>query len=228
MLERFTSLEAFASQIRGIPVLSREEEYALAVDYYENKNPNSAEKLVIHNLRYVYSLVTSRYTKYKHIAIDLIQEGNIGLIQSVKRFNPYKNVTFLTYATLWIKSYINRYLYGQATIVRRCYAAGGGHKLIKSLDNDTSSYLEMSIDDCDLYDDNIEELISLKLDADKVATIVNKLKLNEKDSTIIHNRLLAEEPLTLQEVANKFNVTRESIRQKEQTIIKKIRRELNE
>ena len=103
--------------ISRFPLLSREEEYKLAVEYYEKKNPKAAEKLVQSNLRFVIK-VAGEYSKFSSKIMDLIQEGNLGLIKAVREFNPYKGVRLITYAVWWIKGYIQEYLIRQHSLVR--------------------------------------------------------------------------------------------------------------
>ena len=103
--------------ISRFPLLTKEEEYKLAVEYYEKKDPKAAEKLVQSNLRFVIKVV-GEYSKFSSKIMDLIQEGNLGLIKAVKEFNPYKGVRLITYAVWWIKGYIREYLIRQHSVVR--------------------------------------------------------------------------------------------------------------
>ena len=112
-----SALNNYIRFISRFPLLTREEEYKLAVEYYEKKNPKAAEKLVQSNLRFVIKVV-GEYGKFSSKIMDLIQEGNLGLIKAVKEFNPYKGVRLITYAVWWIKGYIQEYLIRQHSIVR--------------------------------------------------------------------------------------------------------------
>ena len=85
--------------------------------YYEKKDQKAAEKLVQSNLRFVIKVVGG-YSKFSSKIMDLIQEGNLGLIKAVKEFNPYRGVRLITYAVWWIKGYIQEYLIRQHSIVR--------------------------------------------------------------------------------------------------------------
>ena len=110
-------LQNYMARISKIPVLSRKEEYDLAVSYYETKNPQIAKQLIQSNLRFVVKVV-AEYSKFSSKVMDLIQEGNMGLIRAVKEFNPYKGARLITYAVWWIRGYIQEYLMRQHSIVR--------------------------------------------------------------------------------------------------------------
>ncbi|MBC6415078.1 MAG: sigma-70 family RNA polymerase sigma factor [Bdellovibrionales bacterium] len=110
-------LQNYMAHISKIPVLSKEEEYKLTVDYYETRDPEIAKKIIQSNLRFVVKVV-SEYSKFSSKVMDLIQEGNIGLIKAVKEFNPYKGARLITYAVWWIRGYIQEYLIRQHSIVR--------------------------------------------------------------------------------------------------------------
>ena len=112
-----SALQNYIHFISRFPLLSKEEEYDLAVEYYERKTPQAAEKLVQSNLRFVVKVV-GKYGKFSSKIMDLIQEGNLGLMKAVKEFNPYKGVRLITYAVWWIKGYIQEFLIRQHSIVR--------------------------------------------------------------------------------------------------------------
>ena len=85
------SLSVFMREMEKHPLLSKEEEYALAVRYYENEDLEAANKLVVSNLRFVVR-IASEYKSYGFPMMDLVQEGSIGLMRAVKKFNPYKGL----------------------------------------------------------------------------------------------------------------------------------------
>ncbi len=107
----------YLREISQYPILSREEEHELAVKYKETGDPLAAETLVKSNLRFVVK-VAAEYSKFGSKLIDLIQEGNVGLMHAVKEFNPYKEVKLITYAVWWIRGYIREYLMRQYSMVR--------------------------------------------------------------------------------------------------------------
>ena len=110
-------LQVYLDEIRKYPLLTRKEEQELAKEYFETKNPESAQRLVTSNLRFVVKVATE-YSKFGAKIIDLIQEGNMGLMHAVKEFNPYKNVKLITYAVWWIRGYIQDYLMKQHSMVK--------------------------------------------------------------------------------------------------------------
>ena len=111
------AMSAYMAEVAKYPVLSREEEHALAIKYRETGDPAAAEALVTANLRFVVK-VAAEYTKFGSKLIDLVQEGNVGLMHAVKDFNPYKGVRLITYAVWWIRGYIQEYLMRQYSMVR--------------------------------------------------------------------------------------------------------------
>lgn len=112
-----TTLQAYLNRISLYPILTREEEYDWAVRYYEDKNPKAAEILIQSNLRFVIS-IAKQYSKFNSKMMDLIQEGNVGLLKAVQNFNPYKDVRLITYAVWWIRGYIQEYLIRNYSLVR--------------------------------------------------------------------------------------------------------------
>ena len=116
-LPETTSLQSYLSRLARFPLLTKEEEYKLAVQYYETQDASSAEKLIQSNLRFVVK-VAGEYSRFSSKIMDLVQEGNMGLIRAVREFNPYKGVRLITYAVWWIRGYIQEYLLRQHSIVR--------------------------------------------------------------------------------------------------------------
>lgn len=116
-LGRVGPLERFLQQVGRYPLLSLEEEQALTQAVYEGGDPIAAKKLVVHNLRLVVKMAY-RYRRAWANVLDLIQEGNIGLIEAVKRFDPFKGARFSTYAAYWIRAYMIRYLLEHSRMVR--------------------------------------------------------------------------------------------------------------
>jgi RNA polymerase sigma-32 factor len=262
-------LSLYLAEIRKYPLLSREEENALAVKYYETKDPEAAEKLVTSNLRFVVS-VAAEFSKFGAKMIDLVQEGNVGLMHAVKEFNPYQGVKLITYAVWWIKGYIREYLLRQYSMVRigttaeqkklfyqlqkeqRKLDALGQEldvallssrlgvsedavidmkqrlsskdvSLDQPLDSDSNaSLLDMQRDQVvapiDVELSHLEETEILK---EKIENI--RADLNDKELYILENRMLSEEPKTLQEVGDHFGITRERARQIEAKVLEKLK-----
>lgn len=104
-----STYDKYLQYINSVPLLTPKEEYELAIKSWENSDKEASQKLVISNLRFVLKVV-NEYRNYGLRLMDLIQEGNIGLMRGVKTFNPYKNVRLITYAVWWIRSYIHTYI----------------------------------------------------------------------------------------------------------------------
>lgn len=102
-------LGIFLKEIEKYPVLSKEEEYGLAVRFYEEDDLEAANKLVVSNLRFVVK-IAYEYASYGFPLTDLIQEGTIGLMKAVKKFNPYKGYRLISYAVWWIRSKIQSHI----------------------------------------------------------------------------------------------------------------------
>ena len=108
-LVRYDPLRAYMAEVARHPVLSREEEHALAVRYRETGDVETAYKLVASNLRLVVK-IAHEYRRSAFSLLDLVQEGNIGLMQAVKKYDPWKGVKLSSYAAWWIRAYIIRFI----------------------------------------------------------------------------------------------------------------------
>ena len=261
---------AYMAEIRRYPLLTREEERELAVRYRETGDATAAQALVTANLRFVVK-VAAEYSKFGAKLIDLIQEGNVGLMHAVKEFNPYKNVRLITYAVWWIRGYIQEYLMRQYSLVRigttqnqrklfyrlqreRAMLDSMGQEpnlallssrlgvpqdevesmakrlsgrdvsLSQPLDangGSTATLLDLEASEDVGVDEAIgrrEELAALRANIDKI-----RGDLTEKELFILDNRILSDEPLTLQQIGEKYGVTREAVRQVEARLIGRIR-----
>ncbi len=113
----FDSLQRYLSEIRRYPLLSREEEHQLAVEYKEFGNIKAAYKLLTSNLRLVV-MIAREYEKAFRNLLDLIQEGNVGLMEGLKKYDPYRGVRFPSYAVWWIRAYIIRYIMNNWRMVK--------------------------------------------------------------------------------------------------------------
>jgi RNA polymerase sigma-32 factor len=110
-------LQRYLSEIRRIPLLSREEEHALAVRWKEEGDRQAAVRLVTANLRLVV-MIARDYQRAVHNLLDLVQEGNIGLLEAIKNFDPYRGVRFPSYAVWWIRAYVIRYVMNNWRMVK--------------------------------------------------------------------------------------------------------------
>lgn len=264
----------YLAEIRKYPLLSREEEQELARALYDHQDPQAAERLVTSNLRFVVK-VAAEYSKFGARLIDLIQEGNVGLMHAVKEFNPYKGVRLITYAVWWIRGYIQEYLMRQHSMVRIGTTAnqrklfyqlqkqkeeldrigpeqaalqlsgrlgvstaeitemqkrlsGRDVSLDQSLTADSSTRMidmQHATDSVPLDDQlgHFEELQQLQLTIDQI-----KSSLSDKELYLLENRLLSDEPKTLQDIGDYFGVTREAVRQMEARLLTKLRTHLTD
>src|SRR4030066_515103 len=111
------SLALYLRDIERFPILKREEEYALAVRFREHNDLDAAKTLVTSNLRFVVK-VAGEYRRFGFKIHDLIQEGTIGLMMAVKKFDPYKGVRLLSYAIHWIRAYIQNFILKTWSLVK--------------------------------------------------------------------------------------------------------------
>jgi RNA polymerase sigma-32 factor len=111
------SRQRYLTEIRRIPLLSREEEHALAVRWHEQGDREAAWRLVTANLRLVV-VIAREYQRAFHNLLDLVQEGNVGLMEAVKNFDPYRGIRFPSYAVWWIRAYIIRYIMNNWRLVK--------------------------------------------------------------------------------------------------------------
>jgi RNA polymerase sigma-32 factor len=111
------TLARYLAEIRRIPVLSREEEHELAVRWTEKQDQRAAVQLVTGNLRLVV-MIAREYQRAVHNLLDLVQEGNVGLLEALKNFDPYRGVRFPSYAVWWVRAYIIRYIMNNWRMVK--------------------------------------------------------------------------------------------------------------
>ena len=113
----YVHMQRYLAETRRYPLLTREEERELAIRYFCDKDLEAAYRLVASNLRLVVMLARE-YQKASQNLLDLIQEGNIGLMEAVKNFDPYRGVRFPSYAVWWIRAYIIRYIMNNWRMVK--------------------------------------------------------------------------------------------------------------
>ena len=267
------ALSRYLAEVRRHPLISREEEIELGKRLYDDGDQEAAAKLVTSNLRLVVK-IAMEYQRAIINVLDLIQEGNIGLMQAVARFNPYRGVKLSSYASWWIKAYILRYILNNWRMVKvvttqtqrklffnlqkekdRLEAMGfhpTNQLLAKRLDVPEKDVIEMDKRlsqgelsmDMPLSDDSRSSLGDLvpgkdSLPDDKLADAEMsriyhaklqefEIRLSEKELFIYHNRMLAEKPMTLQEIGEHFGITRERVRQIESRILENLRKYFEE
>jgi RNA polymerase sigma-32 factor len=265
---RYDPLQRYLSEIRRYPLLSREEEHQLAVRYTKNKDVEAAYRLVTANLRLVVMIAREYQRAFRNL-LDLVQEGNVGLMEAVKGFDPYRGIRFPSYAVWWIRAYIIRYIMNNWRMVKigttqaqrklffnlqkekeRLEAEGfsAGPKLLaQRLDVKESEVVEMEqrlaardlsvdapvaagetmtmLDFLPSPEANVEEEVAAAESRELISQKVKEFgeQLTGKDRVIFESRLMAEEPLTLQEIGDRYGISRERVRQIEERIKKKLK-----
>lgn len=116
-LVRYDTLQHYLAEVRKYRFLTKEEEFRLAVKYREEDDLDAVSRLVMANLKIVI-VIAMEYKNVGMNMMDLIQEGNLGLMQAVKKFDPYRDIRLVTYAAWWIKAYILRYIMNNWRLVK--------------------------------------------------------------------------------------------------------------
>lgn len=267
------SLESYLLQINQFSLLSQEEEFALAIRYRKYNDIEAAHKLITSNLRFVVK-VAFEYKSYGVKLPDLIQEGNIGLMMAVKKFNPDKGYRFISYAIWWIRAYIQNFIIKTWSLVKigttqaqkkLFYKIGKVRKALESDPGNEKKY-ERLANDLDVTKEDIIEMeqrmssrdlsLDAPFDEDHELTHLDLLRedspnqeealarqqekkirerdvqnamrrLSEKEAYVIKNRIMADSPLTLQEIGDHLKLSRERVRQIESEALKKLKREMS-
>ncbi len=267
------SLESYLVQINQFPLLTQQEEFDLAVRYRKYNDIEAAQKLITSNLRFVVK-VAFEYKSYGTKLLDLIQEGNIGLMMAVKKFDPYKGYRFISYAIWWIRAYIQNFIIKTWSLVKigttqaqkkLFYKIGKVRKALESDGKDERKY-ELLAHDLDVTKQDIIEMeqrmssrdlsLDAPFDEGQELTHLDLLKeqspdqeeafaraeekkirerevmtamrrLNEKEAYVIKNRIMADSPLTLQEIGTHLKLSRERVRQIESEALKKLKKEFS-
>jgi RNA polymerase sigma-32 factor len=144
-LVKFDPLQRYLSEISQYQLLTREREVELGVRVQEEGDPEAAYELVTSNLRLVVKIALEFQRIWMQNLLDLIQEGNIGLMQAVKKFDPYKNVKFSYYASFWIKAYILKFIMDNWRLVK-IGTTQGQRKLFFKLKKEKQKLIEEGFD----------------------------------------------------------------------------------
>jgi RNA polymerase sigma-32 factor len=271
-------LTAYMQETKRYPLLSREEEHELAVRFVEEGDTGAARRLIESNLRLVVK-IAYEYRRAHRNLLDLVQEGNIGLMQAVKKYDPYRGVKLSSYAAWWIRAYILKFILNNWRLVkigttqtqRKLFFALRKEKerleqlgftpttalLAENLEVTEKDVIEMeqrmsapdmSLDApmAGLNEDGLERTRMDYLPGDEgerpdvqaASTEVQdflqgKLKtfgetLEGREATIFHERLLTDEPLTLQDIGDRYGISRERARQLEKRLVKRLRQYLED
>src|SRR5690606_790022 len=274
-LARVDALQMYMREVQRHPLLSPEEEHSLAVHYSKTGDVDAAAKLVTANLRLVVKIAYEYRRAYRNM-MDLIQEGNIGLMQAVKRYDPYRGVKLSSYAAWWIRAYMLRYILANWRMVK-LGTTQAQRKLFFNLSKEKARLSAMGIEPTnaeiakrlDVTETEVDEMdrrmsrgdASLDLpvnesDGRQIARVemlpgaettpdlategaelghllrqhLDEFRggLSGKDLIIFDERLVSDEPRTLQDLGDQFGVSRERVRQLEARMTGKLRDYLSE
>src|SRR5450432_2543970 len=112
-----STMMAYLQDVRRHALLSREEEHEIAVEYVRTSDPRLSERLVTANLRLVVKIALEYRTARRNL-LDLVQEGNVGLVHAVQKYDPHRGVKLATYAAWWIRAYILKFILSNARLVK--------------------------------------------------------------------------------------------------------------
>lgn len=266
------ALHRYLQEISQYELLSREETDELAVRFREHGDQDAAYRLVSSNLRLVVKVAMDFQKYWMQNFMDLIQEGNVGLVQATKKFDPYRGVKFSYYAAYWIRAYVLKFIMDNWRLVKigttqaqrklffslnkeRKLLEGQGFDpepklLAERLNVKEREVVEMGqrMDNWDVSLESpvrsdsedeqknflpsegpgIESMVAGKEIKAKLGVLIAVLKdkLNDKERMILEKRLLTDEPLTLQTIADRFEISRERVRQIEVNLLKKMKKYL--
>jgi RNA polymerase sigma-32 factor len=248
-------LRKYLGEISQHPLMTREEEHEMALRVRMDGDKEAGQKLVLANLRLVVKIALEYHSH--HDLLDLIQEGNIGLVRAVRKYDPEKGTRFTTYASFWIRAYILKYLMDSWSLVKvgtkesqrklffrlnrekerleRSGISPSAEVLAENLEASTTEIEEMeqrlyhgdlSLEEPQHGDGNplmdtigsgedVEEKIIKKDQTELLHKKLGDFKklLSERECFILDNRIIAEDPLTLRQIGERFKTSRERIRQ---------------
>jgi len=273
-LSDYSTIGAYLHELRRYPLMTREEEHVVAVRFCKQHEPALAARLITANLRLVVKIAQEYRRAHRNI-LDLIQEGNIGLIHAVQKYDPYRGVKLSSYASWWIRAYILKFILANWRLVKvgttqaqrklffnlrkereklekQGYEVEAKH-LAAALDVSEQEVVEMerrlnasetSLDAPMRSDeqgdrtqgDFVRAAPTLRPDVQVEAgefgaILKEKLHafgetLRDRDLEIFRDRLLNDEPVTLVQIAERFGVTRERVRQIEERLKRRLRQYL--
>ena len=261
----------YLAEVRKYPALSREEEQELARRYRATGDREALFRLVTSNLMQVVRVALS-FRRAARNLLDLVQEGNLGLLAAIERFDPELGVRLPTYAAWWIRAYIVKFLLDNVRLVR-VGTTNARRKLLRNLRQEKSRLSALGFDvgpkmladhfkvseedvldveralhsqdvslDAPLGDDEertrgelmadsaptVEEDVARRELQDKVKAAIDRFRvgLNDREKVILEERLLSEDPVTLQAIGERFGTTREAVRQAETRLMARLREHL--
>jgi RNA polymerase sigma-32 factor len=268
-IAKYDPLRRYLAEISRFSPLQRDEEHQLAIHYHKTGDREAAYRLVTSNLKLVVKIAMIYQKVYRNL-LDLIQEGNLGLIQAVKRFDPLRGTRLPTYAAWWIKAYILKFLLDNSRMVK-IGTTNARRKILMNLNREkreleakgivpTSKMLaeNLGVDEQELKDVEqgmsgpdvsldaplsedgdthyidtlrmMEEGVDEKLAQGEFRDMLEKKfadfaeTLSEREREILTRRLIADEPETLQQIADRYGISREAVRVAEKKLIAKLKK----
>ena len=271
-LERLDPLTAYLQEIRQYEGLSEDEEKALAIKFKEAGDLDAAYRLTTAHLMMVVRIAMTFKREWNNM-MDLVQEGNIGLMKAVKNFDPFRGVRLSAYATWWIRSYMLKYILDNWRLVR-VGTTNVRRKLLFNLKKEKEKLEKegfapstkllaerFGVDEREVIDvdaslgasdvsmeaqvhaestkthadafghsDTPEKLVISEMFLSELKEKIDTFKVNLKpiEQEILEDRVLSESPLSLQEIGDRHNITREAVRQAEQRLLKKFKTYIEE
>jgi len=268
-LVEYDPLQRYLAEINQYRLLTREEEIDLGKRIRENGDREAAYTLATANLRLVVKIALEFQRVWMQNLLDLIQEGNIGLMHAVQKFDPYKNVKFSYYASFWIKAYILKFIMDNWRLVK-IGTTQGQRKLFFKLKKEKQSLIdqgfipqpkllsdrlgvsEQEINEMDQrldgWDLSLDEPLKDDSDTERgeffssnAESVENQMakkevegllkekvaefrqQLSPRELEIFDKRIFTDTPQTLQDIGDKYDISRERVRQLEKNIVKKMR-----
>jgi len=270
----YDPLQFYLLEIKRYDLLTKEEEVELAIRVKEHNDQQAAYRLITSNLRLVVKIAMDFHRYWTKSLLDLIQEGNIGLIQAVKKFDPYRGIKFSYYSSFWIKAYMLKFIMENWKLVK-IGTTQTQRKLFFNLAKERDRLIaegflpepRLLAERLDVREEDVDEMtqrlgsgeVSLNapignggkeeyssflpdksMDVDEQLSeaegrkiLLKKLeeyrkRLSEKELDIFDNRIMSDNPVTLQDLGDKYNISRERVRQIQVKIVNNIKKWLME
>jgi RNA polymerase sigma-32 factor len=269
-LAKVDPFRRYLAEVRRCPLLTREEERDLARRYRDTGDREALFRLVTANLMMVVQVARS-FRRAARNLLDLIQEGNIGLLQAIERFDPEIGVRLPTYAGWWVRAYMVKFLLDNVRLVR-VGTTNARRKLLRNL-NKEKARLEaqgfevgpklladhFGVSEADVHDvqqalsgrdvsldapigddetrsreevfaapgdePSVEEEVARRELQERAQEAIGRFRedLSDRERTILDERVLSEDPRTLQALGDRFGTTREAVRQAEARLVKRLK-----
>lgn len=268
------SFQLYLREVSRFPMLKPEEEHELAVRVRDHNDPDAAFRLVSSHLRLVVRIAMDFQRRWMQNVLDLIQEGNVGLMRAVNKFDPDKGIKFSYYAAFWIRAYILKFIMDNWRMVK-IGTTQAQRKLFYNLNRERQKLIAEGFDpDAATLAERLgvgeEQIVEMqqRLDASDMSLdatvgdesgsatrmdflpalgpgieeslagmeiaelLQSKIRdilpsLSEKEAYILEHRLLTDDPVTLREIGERYNVTRERVRQLEARLLQKLKTHLS-